>query len=300
MNRRRSRAGRRTISFLVGLGVVLALSTGLQGDLDVGIPPGTPLEWLQELPFHEFDVRRGPIYTGPIYTGGGPSSDEKPEKSDDDVNKGTTVVVKPKTSAQKPAPPLPRFGAFNPMGAARIITYDITTELSWTSWTRADIAPSELAYPPVTRADLHWLTLSAFLRAMMHPARISLSETYQYLISLGPAIYDTLDNSAQGLNKNKKLLEYLESNVPPLPRSAPDNTSLIRDVKNPEQAMLVEWAARELVADHLHAYNPLFARRILSLGGEALPALWFCARSDHSLLRENAAGLLASFDSYDE
>ncbi|MBI4604657.1 MAG: HEAT repeat domain-containing protein, partial [Planctomycetes bacterium] len=59
--------------------------------------------------------------------------------------------------------------------------------------------------------------------------------------------------------------------------------------------MLVRWVAREIVADHPYSYNPLYARRTLSLGAEAIPALLAASGSAHALLRENAIGLLAAF-----
>ncbi len=262
----------------------------LFADLDVGIPPGTPLEWRFELPFHQPDAHRGPIYTK------GPA--KKKEAPEPKAPRGRTVVYVPKVVVP-PAPPA-RFGGFNPMGAARILTLDMARELPWTSWKGRDSLPRELAYPPRTRVDLHWLCISALLRQVMHPARISHAETAQYLITIGPPVLDTLKNSQSGLGAESSLLKYLRRNIPATPSKPPDTRPLLRGVESPELRMLIKWATRELVSDHPYAYNPLYARRTLSLGGEAVPVLLACVQSRHALLRENACGILAAYNRQDE
>jgi len=271
---------------------ILAAAAGLlRADLDVAIPPGTPLEWRHELPFHIPEAHRGPIYT---HT---PAVREEPKKADE-APRGKTIVVDPKAKREAP-PPVSRFGSFNPMGAARILTVDITGHMPWTEWRQKDVVPGELAYPPKTRVDLHWLTLSALLRPSLHPAKVSRTEVATYLTLIGPAIHDTL-RVTQSLTSVDDLIERLKSNVPQVPKEAPRVSAVVNKVKDPETQMLIRWAAQELVAEHPYSYNPLYARRTLSLGAEAIPVLLACSQSEHALLHENAIGLLAAFDTPDE
>lgn len=280
----------RTCPLLIVALSVLSPAVSL-ADLDVAIPPGTPLEWRFELPFHVPEGDRGPIYTH--------SRSERPEpKEDDSAPRGRTVVVT-RSDKTTPPPPPPRFGSFNPMGAARILTMDILGHLPWTQWKGGDEAPAETGYPPQTRADLYWLTLTAFLRGMLHPARISRAETANYLILIGPAIHDSM-RGGQGLGAMQEIIGYLEANVPKVPPAPPASGAVLDGVRDPEQKMLIRWASREIVADHPHAYNPLYARRTISLGAEAVPVLLACCQSDHPVLQENAVGLLGAFDTYDE
>lgn len=283
---------RTTISAAVVVPCLLARC--LFADLDVGVPPGTPLEWKNELPFHQPEGHRGPIYT---HTPAKKPVERKDE--DDDTPRGRTIVVKPKVELPKPPSPQ-RFGGFNPMGAARILTMDITGHHPWASWRKADQVPGELSYPPETRVDLYWLTLSTFFRIMLHPAKVSNGEIAQYLTTIGPPVLDTMEHCQQGLGPVRSVLDYLRRSIPPVPPQPPDVRGLVRALKNPEVEMLVRWSARELVSDHPYAFNPLYAKRTRSLGGEAVPVLLALAKSKHSLLRENAAGLLAGYDAYDK
>jgi len=274
------------------LGLLVVPSGVVLGDLDVAIPPGTPMEWRFELPFHIPEGHRGPIYTH------SPSGRETPKKEEKPVPKGRTVVVKP-IDQPKPPPAVSRFGSFNPMGAARILTMDILGHMPWTQWKRTDSAPTEEGYPPSTRSDLYWLTLTALLRPMLHPAKVSRAETAHYLILIGPAVHDALKNG-QNLGAVDEVVKYAEASIPRLPVEPPVPGPLVGKITDPEVKMLVRWASRELVSDHPYAYNPSYARRTLSLGAEALPVLMACSNSEHPLLCENATGLLASFDTYDE
>jgi HEAT repeat protein len=134
----------------------------------------------------------------------------------------------------------------------------------------------------------------------MHPAKVSVAETAHYLIEIGPPTLDSIGNAQQGLGGVKPMVDYLRRNIPPVPASRPNYAVLQKDLTDPEQKMLVRWASRELVSDHPYSYNPLYGRRTLSLGAEAVSALVACAQSKHSLLRENATGILATYTSREE
>lgn len=276
---------------LVAAWLCLALSPAVSAhaDLEVGIPPGTPLDWSFELPLRQPDPHRGPV---PTELQRGAEVKEEETKAP----RGPTVV---RRTTQAGPPALPRLGSFGALGMARILTLDITAHLPWTTWTGTDAMPGERGYPPRVRADLHWLTLSLYLRKLMHPARVSLAETAQYLILIGSPVREVLDASGRELSR-LELTEYLERNIPPTPPAPPDPAPFLAGVVDRELRMLIAWAAGELTSDHLHAWNPLYARRTLSLGGEAIPAVLACARSAHPLLRASAAGILSAYDTPDE
>jgi HEAT repeat protein len=268
------------------------LVPGLLADLEVGIPPGTPLDWRYELPSHAPDEHRSPIYTHARASqrGSGSEGGETPPK---DAPRGKTVVAAPRP-AEVP-PPIARFGTFNPLGAARVLTFDITGHLEWTVWKKKDAAPADLGYPPALRGDLYWLLVTALLRPAMHPALVPKAQTAQYLVTVGPPVREALEAAPQLAALDEKLAAYLEKNILPAPREPPPLDRLVKEVEDEELRMLVAWAARELASDHLYAYNPAYARRTLSLGVEAIPVLLAVSRSEHSLLRQNAAGVLASW-----
>ena len=93
---------------------LLAGAAVARADLDVGVPPGTPLDWVSGMP------RRIPTGTVRIPTGVEPAKkDEQPRT----VSRGADV---PKTHIASSD-----LGAVLPMSYARILTPDITRHLQW-------------------------------------------------------------------------------------------------------------------------------------------------------------------------
>jgi HEAT repeat protein len=273
------------------LGILLFPARGF-GDLDVAIPPGSPLEWRYELPLRRPDPHRGPVYRPATALR---RKDESPKEGEKPRPAGSTVVLKPKVQA--PQGQVRPFGSFDSLGAVRILTVDITSHLAWTRPKTQDAPPGDLDYPPRVRTDLHWLIVATLLRPLMHPARTSVAETLQYLILIGHPVVEPVESCQSFLGAAREQIEYLKANVPRAPTRPPPLKPLLANIEDPEKRMLIRWASRELTSDHLYAYNPSYARRILSLGDEASEILLACCRSDHSLLKANAAGILASFDS---
>ncbi|MBN1419956.1 MAG: HEAT repeat domain-containing protein [Planctomycetes bacterium] len=280
-------------SVLLRVASVLVLSGFALGDIDVAISAGSPLEWSNELPFRSPILDRGLIYTP---TGSGRALPE-PALRPPRRRGGTSV-------AQELPPRIPSdhrvFGSLNPVGAARILTLDIPKHLPWVDRRLSSRYPERLTYPPETRADLYWLTLAACLRLCFHPAKVSEAETAQFLILVGPPVHETLSAMALGDGGLRGLSSYLGKHIAKVPPRPPDPQPLLAAAADPEQRMLIRWAAMDLVSDHPFAFNPLYARRTLGLGPEGIPVLIACARSDHPLLLQNAAGILAAYEAYDD
>ena len=263
--------------------LALLLILPLRGDLDVGIIPGTPIDWLDELPFHDLENPRTPIYTH----AGRKKKKKEPE--------GHTEVVPPPSAANKVASP--QVGSFNPVEAARILTHDVVNHMVWTRYLRMDELPRELAYPPRVRAGLYWRVLGSYLRVGLHPQRTSLTETVNYLAMIGPPVREILPGEEQ---QQRNAVQAFVREIPKVPSAPPSVKPLLKSLESEEQRMLARYIARELVSDHYYAYNPLYAKRTKALGPEAVPILLDLSHSPHALLRENATALLAAFSRYDK
>lgn len=257
--------------------------TTAHADLEIAFPPGRPPEWLIELPFHVLRPERSPIYT----------HTSKRKKADEDTTPGSTGVVK-KEKAQPPSVEA-RAGAFNPLAAARVLTQDIVGHLPWTEFHREEKLPGVFDYPPQVRAELHWLVLAGILRLGMHPQRSSVPETFNYLVMIGSPARDVITTLPGEDDLKQALLEEITGT----PGGPPDLAPLLKLGANAEEKMLIRWAARELVSDHYYAYNPVYGRRTLSLGAEAIPILAACSRSKHPILKQSATALLSAYSGYD-
>lgn len=275
--------------------LLLALASAplARADLDVAVPPGTPLEW--DLP------QRRPTSSLRVPAPEGPAAD----------GAGTRERARLETRARPAMTP----ERVTPMGYARILTFDILGHIDWRGPEPQDrdlrpaTAPARArtgggregpetaaAYPPPVPADLYWLTFAFLLRELMHPMLVSRLETLERLVELGPPALAVLVDLEQQPLQGKGVLEAWVRAVSPrigaLPRARP--RALTSD--DPHEAMLLRLAADELAAGWPHALAP-FAPRLLALPPEeAVPLLVrYAAESEHPLLRQNAVALLEGY-----
>ena len=187
----------------------------LLGDLKIGLPPGPPLEWLNELPYPDLDVY-APVIDASLDLQGPRPSPQKP------CHRGSgpfpSCLPLRGLSAWKGPCASNTWPDSTPMIRARILTRDIVTHMHWTRWRRNDIPPKELGYPPRTRSDLHWTVVAAFLLPTFYPARTSLSETTHYLLLIGPPVLDVLPTPDWGMSIARRLNSYLRDNIVAAPR----------------------------------------------------------------------------------
>ncbi len=272
--------------------LVMVLSLGLFSspgdsrdtfDLDVGIPPGSPLEW-------NTTVRQ------PVPTGGragvptGASDPEKPGFS------GGTV-----SEPLNPRPG-PSYGVTNLYNFFRVTTKDIMIHVSLqTPKGSGEVNPEDTDvatgpggarpfkivwnWPPEMPVELIWMAVMAGIRSEIHPEVISRPESIVYCVELGiPAHYGAKSYpGAIGLQVQKW--------TTPVPRAAPKP----KRKKDPFQAMLARLATLELSSGYAYALDPNFARRTLALGEESFEAVLDCVQNRNTLLSQNAVAVLSNF-----
>ena len=173
---------RRLCSVLLAAPLAGLLLDPTPRDLDVGIPPGPPTSWGRRLPV--------------ITPGGGrlfpitPSGRRVAGTSGNAKRKGTVeatarTVAKPRTAKME-------VRTSTSFGVVRILTWDLTAHLPWT---KGDLPVSRRrpvtgsysgeAMLPVPGDTLHWATLAAFLRLLLHPQLVPETGLAVHLLEVG-------------------------------------------------------------------------------------------------------------------
>ncbi|MHC4605510.1 MAG: HEAT repeat domain-containing protein [Planctomycetota bacterium] len=254
-------------------------------DLDVGVPPGTPLDW--------FSQHREPVPTGgrgAVPTG--MTKEERQQKAEAEKNeakKGMTVTEKPKIPFHFTHEIPNLYEYFG------VTTKDIMAHVSLPGRRKPDKkkvkqkgkdVPTgeggaeeeyelEFLYPPELPLEMAWMAVMVNLRVQCHPEVVSNLESCAYLLRLG----------IPGTFKMKGVV------VPDFPPGPPQ----IPTAKDKFDQMVCRLAAVELVSGYPYTLDPNYARRILGLGGEAYDAIVICTKSKHSFLQQNAVAILANF-----
>lgn len=243
-------------------------------DLDVGVPAGSPLEWIDNIPTGEPNRYRGSI----------------PRKATKD---GDTVVVT--TQPRKPE-------AANIFNYVKVITWDLPTHLKW--YGVMPTKPDEktiptggglritIEYPPQVPPDLFWLASATFLRKLLHPAELNDAESIQYLIFLGePSLM-----AADAAKPHPGMTEYfdaLTAAVSPMPTDPPSFEAGKGEYAN----MMIRLVFEDLVTDFPFSLEQRFCRRITQLGDDPIDYVIRAAGSGHSFLRRNAVYQLGRYPS---
>ena len=262
-------------------------------DLDVGVPPGTPLEW-------DKDLRQ------PVPTGGRskvPTTDKKPVSpaaSNAAAAKGQTVAEE-----RVPKPPNFDYGVTNLYNFFRVTTKDIATHVvinlpkstgKVTAEEDGGVATGPGGggaqkisitwnYPPEPPTELVWMAAMACIREQTHPEVVSVPESVIYCVELGvPALY----GCKGGGGKVAMMAQRHLTAIPAAPPSIPQG-------KTPYQSMMNRLAVVELTSGYAYAMDPTFAKRTLGLGEDSYESVRDCAKANHSFLAQNAAAVLANF-----
>lgn len=231
----------------------------LRRDLDVGIPPGSPLDFL-----------RVPVTTPRAKRKNVPTPSPGP---------GVTT-----TDAEIPRFPQP----FAPL--SRPLTVDFEGHLRWKPYeqTVGGGTPTEgglKGYPPACPRDLYNHCAAYFLMQMLHADQVSPREMVSYLIEIGePASYAA--SAAKGDPLLSDMADLVIHAVGWIPKSAPSigGEKIERDI------------ARELSVGF--PYQEGFGGDFLKLlQNQSLPALKKLAeKATHTLLRRNAVFALRAYD----
>ncbi len=240
-------------------------------DLDVGVPPGSPLEWSASFP----------AYTPPDRPLFPRTPSEEP-----DADPQRTIAA---TRAQADV----RFA--NAFGQMRILTWDLGAHLEWT---QKPVPPAtardELRPPPPAFGDpLYWLSLAPLLRLLLHPDALSRSETLAHLVELGEPVLPVL-GAAVGERELASACHELRALIPldqtPLP-SAPAGGE-------PRTDMFARFVLEECLRDQPFDPSDDFGRRLFLFAEEAEPLLCAYAQHPSRALARNAVAALGRYETH--
>ncbi|MBI4566373.1 MAG: HEAT repeat domain-containing protein [Planctomycetes bacterium] len=253
-------------------------------DLDVGVPPGSPLEWDK--------VLRQPAPTG--HRGRVPTGDHKPQQPD---AQGSTRVEEKKPA---PKPPNMDYGSVNLYNYFRVVTKDIMAHVAMQipkSTGKVTSEEHDLAtggggkivvswnYPPEMPVELCWMAAMACIRTDTHPEIVSELEALVHCVELGACGY--VGARAYGGKIGSKV-QKMTMAVPPQPPPIPPG-------KGAYQQAINRLAVVELTSGYPYALDPTYCRRLLGLGNDAFDSVLACAKSAHPFLAENATAVLGNF-----
>ncbi len=264
--------------------VLLAAAGPLAADLDVTVPPGLPPEWVRCLP-------------KPPLTDLGRIPAARPTSRQGSVER-----------TPRRRPPLRFDGqSSSTFGFAGITTLDLPQHFTWATPTPSSSKPPayrpltgpgavgpppDWKFPPPPPAHLFWLALASMLRGAIHPALVNRTATIEYLVLLGEPAYLAAEAARMEVGTRpiaKQLMKYIgkPTTTYPMPSGG----------KTPYQQMIHRLALVELASGYPYGPQRRFARRLMSLGGEGLPALLHYSKDPHQLVRRNAVALLGRYTS---
>lgn len=251
-------------------------------DIDVAVPPGTPLEWDKDL--HQ------PVPTG--WRGKVPTTDKAAEAAKatpagaaNGAAKGSTVATHSPID----------FGVTNLYRYFGITTKDIMNHIKVEAPGGGLLQKGEVAtgagsgvqwvYPPEHPTELVWVGVAGCLRSVLHPELISVPETVAYLCEVGETTLPgtRVTETAVG-EKVKALVTPVPDQFPPI---KPGSTGF--------ESMVNRLVAVELTTGFPHSLDPTFARRTLALGDRAYKAVLDASRAPHAFLSRNAVAVLANY-----
>ncbi|MHC4608598.1 MAG: HEAT repeat domain-containing protein, partial [Planctomycetota bacterium] len=264
---------------LVVLGLTV-LVPGSPRDLDVAVPPGTPLEWTGQL--------RQPVPTG--HRGAVPTKPVAPKK--EEGKEGA------KDRHQTVAEEREYYVPDHPYAVGRITTIDLPMHLPKLRPPKgkaSDEVPTGgqnvvWEYPPVMSSSLYWYTVAVYLRQMLHPALVSEKELVQFLVELGEPAAMVAD-AVRSEKACAKMASAVKSSV----RQMPGNRPMVPRGKTEWEAMVYRLAAEDLTGDYVYSLNPYFAQRLLALGEDGFFAVASYAESRHSFIQHNAVAVLGNY-----
>ncbi|MBL8897438.1 MAG: HEAT repeat domain-containing protein [Planctomycetes bacterium] len=241
-----------------------ARALAIRFDLDLALPPGTPLDLSRALP-------HTPV--GPPRTPSTPAATN--------ANGERRTASTPQTIEIAPAVP----GGF---ALLRVLTWDLTAHIGWLGEVDRAEHPftrggGELPYPPPVQRPFWWMTLAPLLRLLLHPQLVSEEETRAHLIELGEAVLPALD-AARSEPALEPLCEQIAAQIG---RPTHGSPAPRRDA-DPDRAMWLRFVAEQLVQRHPHDPELGFGEQLYLFGERAVPAVVEYLDHEHPFLRRNA------------
>jgi len=254
-------------------------------DIDVAVPPGTPLEWDKDL--HQ------PIPTG--WRSRVPSTDRARDAAKPAPGGAPSPGAAAKRGMTVTSHPPIEFGVTNLYQYFGITTVDIVNHIKVEApggglYKDGDVATGggsgvEWKYMPEHPTELVWTGVAGCLRSILHYELISVPETVAYLCEVGET---TLPGTRV---VNSPVGEKLKLLVTPVP----DQFPAIKSGSTPIESMFNRLVVVELTTGFPHALDPTFARRSLSLGERVYKQVLDATKSSHTLLARNGVAVLTNF-----
>lgn len=249
-------------------------------DIDVAVPPGTPLEWDKDL--HQ------PVPTG--WRGRVPSTDKPREAA-----KGAAPSAGPRKGSTVTAHPPIEFGVTNLYQYFGITTVDIVNHIKVEApggglYKEGDVATGggsgvQWVYMPEHPTELVWTGVAGCLRSILHPELVSVPETVAYLCEVGET---TLPGTRAVVSP---VGEKVKQMVTPVPEQFP----AIKGGATVLESMFNRLVVVELTTGFPHALDPTYARRTLSLGERVYKQVLDATRANHTLLARNGVAVLTNY-----
>lgn len=285
----------RLVLLLAGLLSLLCLSPA-RADLDVDLPPGTPMDWLlwrpTGVPSPDIDAA---LTWDPAGAADGEST---AEFSADDLDNLSNALLH---GLQMNV---------DPWAASGVTTIDIPVHCPWfADKMDQSVTPAREDYKPALSDALRFNMLGQFVRVLLYGrARLSVPETAVYLIGAGqPAHFAAraaahaeqtaeVTNTGASVITQPDLTKWVSEQTlialgdPAGPLPQPEHAD------NPFGALLNRVLVEDLGAGYAYEYDPRYMHRLQSLGPVMVPRLIEVARDyPHSLLQRNA---VAALDNY--
>lgn len=256
---------------LVHAAVLLGFAAARPFDLDVAVPPGSPVDWGRSFPA--------------LSPGGGAVFAESQLEAEPDE----------RVTSSRHSRPKPDVRVYTSLGLLRILTWDLTAHLDWLARELARPPPprtsAEGPPPPAPGEALYWVSLAPLLRLMLHPAVQSRHEVLAHMIEIGDPVLAVLPGASSEKSLKSAcaaLAERIETkHVSPRLHAG----------QTPRENMLARFAFEELLAEQPYDPEGTFGWRLFMLGEELRPFLLEYTNAGNALLRRNAASALGRYGS---
>lgn len=262
---------RKLVPLLVALGLSFRPVPAL--DLDVAVPPGSPLEWGGAFP--GYTPPEEPLFPRT------PAAEPDPHRTRADLGPRAGALEGEVRFAQS-------------FALLRILTWDLTAHLTWiTAPPRGPVSGRASGRPPPPRHGdpLYWVGLAPLLRLMLHPELVHTGETLAHLVELGDPLLPVLA-AATAEASLAPHVERLRALVPAggsvaVPAPAPDGPVRTR--------VLARFTLEECLREE--PYDPVgeFGKRLFLFHEDVEPLLAEFTRHPALALRRNAIAALARF-----
>ncbi len=259
----------RARSARLGTAVLAAvlLAVPVRPDLEVAVPPGSPLTWTRSFP--AITPLPGPAFP-----------DRRPPKEAEQGPPRTEATARP--GSENAA------RATTGLGLLRITTWDLTSEVRWVS--RATQGLGWRHQGPMAGDGLYWVSLTPLLRLMLHRALVSETEVLAHMLEIGDPVRRVLDSARTEPSLRGPADELAERLGVERTLVDPPETSA-----QSRQEMLLRFAREELL--RFHPYDPegAFGRRLFLFGDELERHVAGLTRSGETRVARNATAALGRY-----